>query len=638
MKKSGSYGKKIMAASLLAAAVWGVPLSAPVQAAGAGDAIAAAASALGIFGAYKSCLSSILSVGNEVEAQVQGWKQDIAKNNADKDGLDQKAVDDVMHRLTEQGSYVLKANSLPFLWAVNDSDMFNASCYPTDYISINRGLVKGLNRQPDEMAAVLGHEMTHGLEQHSAYNYAKAAAQAYGAMFLGIASKGDIDWNAMNALVDYSVSQNVTLPTEYEADAGGFRLMTSAGFNPGGGAAAMARMQYYFKYQTKNVWEYQDDSQPDFSDHPAEDLREKRLAAMLTAYSCGHVTVQDRQDVCIDGQLLIRAGMTATEYDNTAENAYLIAGGLAKAFHDQPAAAGWDFRRAANGRWLFLDETPAYGLLQDFMARGDNAVKLQAMVKAAYASASDAKGRAALQKQEKQHQDELAKRQQEVLKAKQKYVKQLCTNADRYSDYGMGEKALWEVERVFPCRNQDNMSENYAVRGRAKAVLGRYDEALSDANKAVAMDGKDIYNFLNRADVYRMKGDRPAALADCQRAQALDAKNPFVWKLAADIYNEMGDKDKALASYRKYNGTAPRARDIPEEYWKVIQPDIWAKEKAAQAEADKEKAKTEQAKPAPATPAKDIKKVQDQAAVAGAKTKEKQQTTVKKETTDVRSK
>ncbi|WP_318253629.1 M48 family metalloprotease [Selenomonas sp. AB3002] len=76
----------------------------------------------------------------------------------------------------EKGDYALKADSLPFLWSINDSNDFNAACYPTNYISINRALVRGLQCDRDELAAVLAHEMTHGLRQHSAHNYAKAVA------------------------------------------------------------------------------------------------------------------------------------------------------------------------------------------------------------------------------------------------------------------------------------------------------------------------------------------------------------------------------------------------------------------------------------------------------------------------------
>ena len=129
---------------LAAGAVW-----APAQRAQAVDVWGAAAQALGVFSAYKSALSSILSMGNNVSAQVQSQRQDLKENGEDPNRHDRQVVDRVMTQLTEQGEYALKVNSLPFVWSVNNSKEFNASCYPTNYVSINRALVRGLNLDPE---------------------------------------------------------------------------------------------------------------------------------------------------------------------------------------------------------------------------------------------------------------------------------------------------------------------------------------------------------------------------------------------------------------------------------------------------------------------------------------------------------
>ena len=213
----------------------------PLPRAEAIDAWGIAAQALGVLGAYHSSLGAVLALGNDVHAQVESRRQDLAENGRARNPNDIALVDGIMDRLVKDGDYVLRTNSLPFVWAVNDSTVFNAACYPTDYVSINRGLIRGLGGDVDELAAVLGHEMTHGIRQHSAHNYAKAAAQYYGLTFLNM-DAGLMDWNKLTALANYSIAKNITLPTEYEADEGGFYIMTSAGFNPGGGAAAMAPM------------------------------------------------------------------------------------------------------------------------------------------------------------------------------------------------------------------------------------------------------------------------------------------------------------------------------------------------------------------------------------------------------------
>ena len=177
------------------------------------DAWGIAAQALGVLGAYHSALGAVLALGNDVHAQHESERQDIEENGRARNARDIALVDHVMQRLVRDGDYVLRVNSLPFVWAVNDSPIFNAACYPTDYVSINRGLIRGLNGSEDELAAVLGHEMTHGIRQHSAHNYAKAAAQYYGLSFLNM-DAGLMDWNKLNALAGYSIAKNITLWAE----------------------------------------------------------------------------------------------------------------------------------------------------------------------------------------------------------------------------------------------------------------------------------------------------------------------------------------------------------------------------------------------------------------------------------------
>ena len=275
----------------------------------AADAWAIAAEALGVLAAYQSTLREMLALGNNVDAQMAVRKQDMEKNGVDKNKRDVEIVDSVMTRLVNDGQYELKVNSLPFVWSVNDDEKFNAACYPMNYISVNRGLVRNLNGDENQIAAVLAHEMTHGLEQHSAKSYAQAVAQQLGAMMIGmnVDNGSNIDWSKFSAMVDYSIAKNINVPVEYEADKGGFYLMTSAGFNPGGGAASMNRLGYYVRYETQNFLEFDahdKSSDETFSDHPDTDKREAKMAELMTNYSGGHVKVKkvDRAyRVLIDG-------------------------------------------------------------------------------------------------------------------------------------------------------------------------------------------------------------------------------------------------------------------------------------------------------------------------------------------------
>ena len=586
--------KKLSA--VLAAAVLAAGILLPMPRAQAIDAWAIAAQALGVFGAYKSSLAAVLAMGNDVQAQVASKRQDLEEQGRAKNENDIRLVDSIMERLVKDGDYVLRANSLPFTWALTDSPVFNAACYPTDYVTINRGLVHGLNGNVDEFAAVLGHEMTHGLRQHSAHNYAKAAAQYYGMAFLNM-NTGLMDWGKMNALVNYSIAKNVTLPTEYEADEGGFRIMTSAGFNPGGGAAAMARMGYYLTYETQELQEYQDPTQKnlpqdDFSDHPATEKRENRLAQYMTDYSAGHVTVKDRKTVCIDGTPLFTVTWTDENYDNSPENAYLAAGALARAFHDFDAAEDWGLALTRDGGATLRGDARVNELLYYFLKTSHTGGQLRDLVQAAYAGEAASGAREKLRAEEQSRADARAKERAAVEAADAKAIEKMRENSDAYSDYGDTARALALMERVFASPNDKDRALSYVIRARAYAARGDAAAALQDADRGVAEGGKNVLTWVNRADVRRTLGDREGALADCMKAMEVDAKSPYAYLIAGELYDEMEDTAQAQTYFKKLYEVEPRAvARIPDTYLKDIDKKAYDKRIKEQKQAREEREK-----------------------------------------------
>ena len=586
--------KKLSA--VLAAAVLAAGILLPMPRAQAIDAWAIAAQALGVFGAYKSSLAAVLAMGNDVQAQVASKRQDLEEQGRAKNENDIRLVDSIMERLVKDGDYVLRANSLPFTWALTDSPVFNAACYPTDYVTINRGLVHGLNGNVDELAAVLGHEMTHGLRQHSAHNYAKAAAQYYGMAFLNM-NTGLMDWGKMNALVNYSIAKNVTLPTEYEADEGGFRIMTSAGFNPGGGAAAMARMGYYLTYETQELQEYQDPTQKnlpqdDFSDHPATEKRENRLAQYMTDYSAGHVTVKDRKTVCIDGTPLFTVTWTDENYDNSPENAYLAAGALARAFHDFDAAEDWGLALTRDGGATLRGDARVNELLYYFLKTSHTGGQLRDLVQAAYAGEAASGAREKLRAEEQSRADARAKERAAVEAADAKAIEKMRENSDAYSDYGDTARALALMERVFASPNDKDRALSYVIRARAYAARGDAAAALQDADRGVAEGGKNVLTWVNRADVRRTLGDREGALSDCMKAMEVDAKSPYAYLIAGELYDEMEDTAQAQTYFKKLYEVEPRAvARIPDTYLKDIDKKAYDKRMKEQKQAREEREK-----------------------------------------------
>lgn len=546
----------------------------------AADAWAVAAEALGVLAAYQSTLREMLALGNDADAQMEVRKQDIEKNGVDKNKRDVELVDSIMKRLVDGGQYELRVNSLPFVWSVNDSEKFNAACFPMNYISVNRGLVRGLNGDENQIAAVLAHEMTHGLEQHSAKSYAQAVAQQLGAMVVGMNLDNrngvNIDWNKFAAMVDYSIAKNISVPVEYAADEGGFYLMTSAGFNPGGGAAAMNRLGYYVRYETRDFLEFDahdKSSDETFSDHPDTENREAKLLEMMSTYGGGHVKVKRdgrAYKVLVDGVEVFYSVNTGDNPTSAAVNAYYFAGGLSKAFHDYDNVEAWNFRRSATNQTDFLTDDFAYRELRGLSSMYNLGEKIQAAVTMAYRDETPTT-RQKIRDADEARKNFWAKIKSDADNAKAKAATQLRVNADVYNDHGQGELALKQIERALAAKNQDDVAECLSIRGRAKAICGDYDGGLADADAAVEKDPKNLYNFLNRADVRHMRGELDIALEDIDRALAVDEKNFIAYKLQGDIFDEQGKTDAAEASYRKcYDFSKKNPHLIPTAYLEKI--------------------------------------------------------------------
>ena len=248
---------------------------------------------------------------------------------------------------------------------------------------------------------------------------------------------------------------------------------------------------------------------------------------------------------------------------------YYFAGGLAKAFHDYDSVAEWNFRREGN-QTDFLNDDFAYRELRELSKLYNLGDKIQNAVTKAYYLESP-RIRQRIRESDEARKNAWAEIKNAADSAKAKDAKKLRINADIYNDYGQGELALKEIERALNAKNQDDVAECLAIRGRAKAIVGDYDGALDDTNIAVDKDPANLYNFLNRADVRHMRGELELALEDIDRALTIDNKNPIAYKLQAEIFDESGQTDKAEASYRKvYELTKKNPDAVPLNYLEKI--------------------------------------------------------------------
>ena len=158
------------------------------------------------------------------------------------------------------------------------------------------------------------------------------------------------------------------------------------------------------------------------------------------------------------------------------------------------------------------------GALHAFLQKNGNGARLQEMVTKAYRVEKATGFREKMKLAEGKRRAELQQARAEALAAGAKAVKKMRENADTYSDFGFGKEALFQMERIFAAEKQAGEAENYAIRGRARAVAGDYEGALLDADKAVSLDDRNIYNFDPQGRLLEM---RKAAFGD-EEGQPVD--------------------------------------------------------------------------------------------------------------------
>ncbi len=104
---------------------------------------------------------------------------------------------------------------------------------PGGTIVVYSGIMEPLNLNDNELAAIIGHEISHALREHSRENasidLAKNAAITIGGKLLGL---DEASMNLANLATKYTITLPFSRSNETEADAMGAELMARAGFDP----------------------------------------------------------------------------------------------------------------------------------------------------------------------------------------------------------------------------------------------------------------------------------------------------------------------------------------------------------------------------------------------------------------------
>ncbi len=176
----------------------------------------------------------------------------------------------------EPQTAVFRRDAPGWKWEVNviSSNALNAFCMPGGKIMVYSGLINQLRLTDDEIAIVLGHEISHALREHSREQVSQAiAAQTaigIGAALFGL---GEGSASVANAGYEALIATRFSRTDESEADRMGLELTARAGYDPRAGVTLWQKMINASQGGGRP---------PEFlSSHPAEVSRVQQIQSLL---------------------------------------------------------------------------------------------------------------------------------------------------------------------------------------------------------------------------------------------------------------------------------------------------------------------------------------------------------------------
>ena len=184
-------------------------------------------------------------------------------------------VERITGRLVAQ-AIQMRPDSAKWEWSVEVIDepkQVNAWCMAGGRMAIYTGLIRQVDPTDDELAQVMGHEISHALANHTAERMSVVMAGQAGVLAAGILSDKPVQSMAIAAA---AAKLAVELPNsraaENEADEIGIKLAARAGYDPRAAVTLWQKMGKVGDGKAPPAW---------ISTHPSDAQRQQRLNAMV---------------------------------------------------------------------------------------------------------------------------------------------------------------------------------------------------------------------------------------------------------------------------------------------------------------------------------------------------------------------
>jgi len=167
------------------------------------------------------------------------------KNALDRDAAQVERVRNIVSRLVPQTkTFRPDAGSWPWEVHVITLDEVNAWCMPHGKMAVYTGLLQKIQPTDDELAAVMGHEISHALREHTR----EQISQQMGTQtVLGIAGAlfglGETAQNLGGLVANVTLNLPKSRTDETEADRMGVELAARAGYDPRAAISLWQKME-----------------------------------------------------------------------------------------------------------------------------------------------------------------------------------------------------------------------------------------------------------------------------------------------------------------------------------------------------------------------------------------------------------
>jgi len=168
------------------------------------------------------------------KAYAQMMAEAQKKGVLDKDAAQVQRVQAITKRLIAQTPH-FRDDAAKWPWEVHviSTEEVNAWCMPAGKMAIYTGLIQKLNATDDEIAAVMGHEISHALREHSREQISRQMSTQLGVGVVGaLLGIGDLGQSIAGQVANVTLNLPNSRNAEVEADRIGIELAARAGFNP----------------------------------------------------------------------------------------------------------------------------------------------------------------------------------------------------------------------------------------------------------------------------------------------------------------------------------------------------------------------------------------------------------------------